>query len=161
MALIIEDGSIVDNATSYNTDAELAAYAEARGYTLPATEAERDILQIKAMDFINANESCMQGLRVSEDQEQAFPRNGVVVNGRLVASDKIPKTLKKAQNEASILVQDVALLTGTSVQNIQSEKLDVLATSYFKGGKRVKLDAGRIYNYLSPVLKPTNKLVRT
>ena len=31
MALIIEDGSIVTDATSYNTDVELAAYAAARG----------------------------------------------------------------------------------------------------------------------------------
>ena len=161
MALIIEDGSIVTDATSYNTDVELAAYAAARGYTLPATEAERDILQIKAMDFINANENCMQGFRVAEEQELSFPRNGVVVNGFLIASDQIPKTLKQAQNEASILVQTVALLTGTSVQNIQSEKLDVLEVSYFKGGKRVQLDAGKIYNYLSPVLKNVNKLVRT
>ncbi len=161
MALIIEDGSVVANSTSYNTDAELVAYATVRGYTLPATEAERNILQIKGMDFINSNESDMQGCRVDEDQEHAFPRRGVIANDFLIASDKIPKTLKSAQNEASIIVQDVALLTGTSVQNVQSEKLDVMAASYFKGGKREQLDVGRIYNYLSPVLTSTNKLVRT
>ena len=97
MALIIEDGSNVTNANSFNTDAELVAYAASRGLTLPATEAERDILQILAMDFVTDNEDDMQGYRVTSDQALSFPRTGVVVNGFLNESDKIPVTLKKAQ----------------------------------------------------------------
>ena len=52
MALIIEDGSIVEDANSFTTDAEFVAYADARGYTLPDTESVRDQLQIKAMDYL-------------------------------------------------------------------------------------------------------------
>lgn len=159
--LTIEDGSNVPNANSFNTDAELASYAAVRGLTLPATEGERDILQIKAMDFINANEVDMQGFRVASDQSLSFPRVGVVVNDFLVESDVIPSTLKSAQNEASIAAQTINLLTNESLQNVQKEKVDVLETSFFKGGSKTTVKLDRVYNYLSPILNPTNKLIRT
>lgn len=161
MTLIIEDGSNVANANSFNTDAELSAYASARGLELPATEAERDILQILAMDFITDNEDDMQGYRVTSDQELSFPRVGVVVNGYLNESDKIPATLKKAQNEASIAAHTQTLLTNATTNNIQKEKVDVIETSYFKGGSISKVRLDRVWNYLNPILNPTNKLVRT
>lgn len=161
MTLIIEDGSIVDNANSFTTDAEFVAYAAARNLTLPATEAERDVLQLLAMDFIVSNEDCMQGYRVDIDQELSFPRRSVVVHGFLVPSDQIPNTLKKAQMEAGIVSQTVDLLPNSSVQNVQREKLDTLEVAYFKGGKKSQLNVQSIYTFLSPVLKQTNKLVRT
>lgn len=161
MALIIEDGSNVTGANSLNTDAELVAYAASRGLQLPATEAERDILQVLAMDFINDNEDDMQGYRTTSDQELSFPRTGVVVNGFLSPSDKIPATLKKAQNEASIAAYTQSLLTNESTNNVQSEKVDVIQTSYFKGGSISKVRLERVFNYLNPVLMPTNKLMRT
>jgi len=161
MALIIEDGSTVDNANSFTTDAELQAYATARGVTLPATEAERDALQIKGMDFIAANEPCMQGQRVSADQELSFPRVGVIVYDFPVQSDEIPNTLKKAQMEAAITSQSVDLLPSGTVKNVQSESLDTMSISYFKGGNTTSIQASNIYNYLRPVLVDSNKLART
>ena len=47
MALIIEDGTIVTGANSFTTDAEFVAYAALRGLVIPATEAERNPLQIQ------------------------------------------------------------------------------------------------------------------
>ena len=161
MPLIIEDGSNVPNANSFNTDVELVNYAGARGLELPDTEADRDVLQILAMDFITDNEDDMQGYRVTSDQELSFPRTGVVVNGFLNESDKIPATLKKAQNEASIAAYTQTLLTNSTTNNIQKEKVDVIETSYFKGGSISKARLDRVWNYLNPVLNPTNKLVRT
>ena len=161
MALIVEDGSNVSGSNTYNTDAELQAYALARGYTLPATETDRDILQIKAMDFINYNEPDMQGYRVTSDQSVSFPRTGVVVNSFLIESDQIPDTLKKAQNEAAIASQTVDLLTNESISNVQKEKVDVIEKSYFKGGNKTSITLDTVYNYLSPVLNDVNKLVRT
>lgn len=161
MTLIIEDGSNVTNANSFNTDVELTTYATARGLTLPATEAERDILQILAMDFITDNEDDMQGFRVTSDQELSFPRVGVEIHGHLNESDKIPTTLKKAQNEASIAAHTQTLLTNSSTNNIQKEKVDVIETSYFKGGSISKARLDRVWNYLNPVLNPTNKLRRS
>jgi len=161
MALIIEDGTIVDNANSFTTDIELQAYANARGLTLPATEAERDALQINAMDFIASNEDCMQGKRVDVDQELSFPRIDVWVHDFAVQSDQIPNTLKKAQMEAAITSQTVNLLPSGTVKNVQSESLDTMSISYFKGGNSTSVQAANIYNYLQPVLVNNTKLVRT
>ena len=161
MPLIIEDGSNVAGANSFNTDAELAAYAALRGLELPTTESERDILQILAMDFITDNEDDMQGYRVTSDQGLSFPRRGVVIHGFLFEADQIPTTLKNAQNEASIAAHTQTLLTNESTNNVQSEKVDVIATSYFKGGSISKARLDRVWNYLNPVLNPTNKLMRT
>ena len=161
MTLIIENGSNVANANSFNTDAELTAYASARGLELPATEAERNILQTLAMDFINDSEDDMQGYRVTSDQELSFPRTGVTIHGYLNESNKIPVTLKKAQNEASIAAYSQTLLTNSTTNNIQKEKVDVIETTYFKGGSISKVRLDRVWNYLNPVLNPANKLMRT
>lgn len=161
MTLIIEDGTNVAGANSFNTDAELQAYAASRGLTLPVTEAERDTLQILAMDFITDNEWDMQGYRVTSDQALSFPRVGVEMHGYLNASDIIPVTLKNAQNEASIAAYTQALLTNSTTNNIQKEKVDVIETSYFKGGSISKARLDRVWNYLKPILNPTNTLRRT
>ncbi len=161
MALIIEDGTNVAGANSFNTDVELVAYAAARSFELPVTESERDVLQIQAMDFITSNEDDMQGHRITSDQELSFPRSGVVVNGFAIASTEIPSTLKKAQNEASIAAYTQSLIVNESVSNVQSEKVDVLATSYFKNGSKTTVKLDRVYNYLSPILIATNKLTRS
>ena len=161
MALIIEDGSIVANANSYTTDSELIAYASARGVTIPVLEADRDILQIKAVDFINSNESDMQGIRTDSTQVLSFPRVGVYANDYYVESDVIPLTLKNAQLEAAIVAYTQTLITRETTQNIQKEKVDALEVSYFANGKRTKTNFNTVFNYLSPVLKDVNKLVRT
>tara|TARA_R110002096_G_scaffold327284_7_gene521309 strand:+ start:12129 stop:12557 length:429 start_codon:yes stop_codon:yes gene_type:complete len=51
MALIIEDGTIVANANSYNTVAEITAYVELRGYTAAAT-LESDA--VRMYDYMSA-----------------------------------------------------------------------------------------------------------
>ena len=161
MALIIETGAIVANANSYTTDAELVAYAAARGVTIPVLEADRDILQIKAVDFINNNEQEMQGTRTSSEQELSFPRVGVCVHDFVIESNTIPPTLKKAQLEAAIVAYTQTLITSETLQNVSKEKVDALEVEYFSGGKRTRTNFSTVYNYLSPVLQDSQKLVRT
>src|SRR5690606_40416418 len=54
--LIVEDGTIVAGANSFVTEAEIVAYALARGTNLPhTTDEELDavaVLGIKAMDYL-------------------------------------------------------------------------------------------------------------
>ena len=161
MALIIETGAIIANANSYTTDAELVAYALARGVTIPALESDRDILQIKAVDFINDNEQSMQGTRTDSTQELSFPRVSVYVHDYLIGSNTIPTTLKKAQLEAAIVAYTQTLITSETLQNVSKEKADVLEVSYFQNGKRTTTNFSTVYNYLSPVLADNTKLVRT
>lgn len=159
--LIIEDGSIVANANSFATDTELKAYADLRGLSLPATQPEREALLLLAMDYLKSVECKMQGHRVAEEQALSFPRYGVMVNGFLSDSNQIPSELKIAQMEAAITANEQSLLVNSINSNVQSEKVDVLETSYFKGGKTERVNLGRVNAYLTALLVNTNKLVRT
>ena len=104
MALVIEDGTIVTGANSFTTDAEFTAYATARNLTLPATEAERDALQIKAVDYLFSKESDMKGSRINAVQGLMYPRSGVCAFGFNVAINAIPVSLKNAQMELGVQV---------------------------------------------------------
>lgn len=160
MALIIEDGSIVANANSYVTDLEFTEYAALRGFTLPSTAAEREYLLINAIDYLESKD--YMGTRSTPaDQVLSFPRYDVYANDYLIPSDSIPQGLKNAQMEAAIAYQTQQLLVNESVNDIQSEELDVLKVSYFEGGKKTRVRVSRVNAYLSPYLSPAMGLVRT
>jgi hypothetical protein len=91
MALIIEDGSIVDGAQSYAAASDLVTYAGLRDEDLTAVEAEQEALLIKAMDALAGR--CWKGERVSDDQDLAWPRYGVYRDNQLLPSDEIPREL--------------------------------------------------------------------
>ena len=153
MALIIETGAIVTGANSFTTDAEFAAYAAARNVTLPATEAERDALQILAVDYLFSKEQEMKGARVNAIQELMYPRKGVCAYGFNVASDAIPASLKNAQMELGMQVNTSELLVSGTNQNVASISLDgVISESYFSGGSWEQVRTDRADAYLDPLL---------
>lgn len=106
--LIIEDGSAKADAQSYATVAELVAYAAARGITLPATEAEREALLIKAMDYLES--LSFVGIRYTRTQALAWPRVNAIVDGFYVAHTEIPRRLKDAQLQLALDSIDVDLM---------------------------------------------------
>jgi len=152
VALIIETGAQVAEANSFTTDAELTAYALARGVTLPATEAERDVLQIKAVDYLFSKESLMQGSRIAKTQALMYPRNGVSVHGFDVDSDEIPEQLKSAQLEAGIALSTQEILINSSSSNVTKEKVDVIEVEYSDGGKYDFVRLDKVDTYLKPLL---------
>lgn len=131
MALVIEDGSVVADANSYATIAELRAYAASRGASLPVTDAEVESLLIRAADYLGSFEQQYVGTRQSVDQELSWPRTGAYVNGFIVEDDEIPKMLKRAQMQTAI---EVSLgfdpLTGTSGSFVKRTKVDVIETEF-------------------------------
>lgn len=150
--LIIEDGSIVDNANSLTTDEEFKTYANLRCMTVPATEPARDALQILAMDYLFSVESKLQGCRVSVDQELPYPRTGVCANNFNIASDAIPKMLKNALMELALQAQTSDILLSSQVQNVSKEKLGDLEVEYFSGGAWSQVRTDRADAYLNPLL---------
>ncbi len=159
MALVIEDGSIVENANSYATDTEFVAYAKERGLTIPSTSSDRSILLVLAKDYIDGLK--IQGKRTDPDNQYlSFPRYDVYAFDRCIASDEIPKEWKWAQMEAAIAAHTQSLMVNESQQNIQSEKMDVLQVSYFSGGSWSKVRLGRVMNYAKPFLTSNLALQR-
>jgi hypothetical protein len=116
MTIIIEDGSIVENANSLATRAEAIAHALTFGITL-TDDSTTDILLIKAMKYFVAIENQLKGYRVDRAQTLAYPRAGVKINGFVWESDEIPTEAKTAQLE---LVLD--LNEGVDLYNRQYSK---------------------------------------
>lgn len=151
--IIVEDGSIVANANSYNTVAELDAFALLRGVTLPSTTAEKEVLLIQGTDYTETFWNRFQGSLVSEVQVLQFPRNNVSVNGFRVAATTIPQTLKNAQLQASI-ESNIEELTPNTGQNIKKEKVDVIEVTYQDGtGSLYAPTFPKVDKYLDPLLK--------
>jgi len=117
MTIIIEDGSIVENANSLVTRAEAIAYALTFGITL-ADEVATDVYLIKAMQYFYSIENQLKGYRVDRDQTLPYPRSGIIINGFAWESDEIPTEAKTAQLE---LIIDL------------SQSVDIYNRSFSKG----------------------------
>lgn len=97
MALIVEDGSIVDNANSYVTLAEFRTYAATRGVTLPNNDEDAEAILIKAMDYFESYGDRFKGTQVTRDQPLSWPRSGAVIEGWTWSSSEIPRQVISAQ----------------------------------------------------------------
>lgn len=150
--LIIEDGSIVDNANSFATDDEFKTYANLRCMDVPATQPAREALLILAIDYLFSVEKNMQGCRVNIDQELPYPRSGVCANRFNIPSNTIPKSLKSAQMELALQANTSEILISQSVQNVSKEKLGELEVEYFSGGAWSTVRTDRADAYLDPLL---------
>lgn len=95
--LIIEDGTGKPDATSYATSEDLAAYASARGTTVPSDEQAREVLLVKAMDKLGEFNARWLGCRASATQALAWPRKDVWLNGARFPSNTVPRELQYAQ----------------------------------------------------------------
>lgn len=152
MALIVEDGTIVENAVTYASPTDLNAYATARGLSIPADNDSRERLLIKAMDFLELQESRFQGSRVSGDQALAWPRYGVTLNGFTVADDSIPTTLKNALCQLAVDANSLDLMPNGTGRSIIRQKVDVIETEYEPTGSgSVQPELNKAMAFLSPL----------
>tara|TARA_R110000782_G_scaffold263381_3_gene356010 strand:+ start:2604 stop:3437 length:834 start_codon:yes stop_codon:yes gene_type:complete len=106
--LIIEDGTVVADANSWVTDEEYKAYAKLKGYSIPATQPDREANLANAYDFINFTyEDRLQGWRVTpQTQTGCMPRTNIYAYDVLVDSTSIPQDFKNAQMLASFSIND-------------------------------------------------------
>jgi len=154
VAIIVEDGTIVLNANSYNSDAEYVAYAAARGITIGADAAAREIELILATDYVDNELTRMQS-KTDATQSLRYPQSVSYVNGALVASNVIPNELKRAQLEAAISVFKGVFNVVATASNIKSESLVTgFKTEYFEGAQQQEAKSDNADTYLD-MLSPT------
>src|SRR5574343_142018 len=129
MALVIEDGSGVAGADSYATAAELVSRAAAYGWTIPATEAEQEVLLRRAAEAMNAR--LWKGTRVDALQALAWPREAVIVDAELIPSTMIPAGIQYGQMAlaAEIYADDVAPPEADTGAVIE-QTVDVITVKY-------------------------------
>lgn len=147
MALIIEDGSIVANADSYVTTAEITAYANKRGFTVPASESDLEKIAILAIDYMQSKKYI--GNLVESGQALAFPRRDI----EDLADDVIPQAIKNAQIELAIAAHTNDLLMSEPTATIESESTGTTSTTYL-GGLSSAFVSERVNMFLSQYLRP-------
>lgn len=132
ITIIVEDGSGVADANSYQELADVRLYAEQRGVTLPADDEEVKAWMIDAMDYLEAQACKYQGHKTDCEQSLEWPREGVVICCVDIANNVIPKKLKSAQalavmirNEGLILQPNV-----TAQDYVIEETVGPITTKY-------------------------------
>ena len=118
MTIVVEDGTRVTGANSYVTEAELTAYAVARGITISGDPEE---LLIKAMDYIE--ELDFIGVKYQYDQALQWPRAYVMIDTYYIDQDEIPQQLKDALCEVAISI-DTDEDPLANVERVKKEKSD-------------------------------------
>lgn len=97
ITIVVEDGTGVANANSYQTVANARLYAENRGIELPTDDDEVAAMLIRSTDYLEAQACRYQGKPTSSTQVLQWPRTGVFLNCDEVPSNVIPKSLISAQ----------------------------------------------------------------
>lgn len=100
MAIIVEDGTGIFNANSYNSAAEFKSYWVAVGYDFSSyTNSEIEIALIRATRYVESRfRNVFYGWRQTDTQALSWPRTGVLVNW-LPLDGTVPISLKNAINE--------------------------------------------------------------
>lgn len=132
MAIIVEDGTIVADANSYVTLAEVRAYATLRGITVPVADGDLEKHLHLAMDWFESED--FPSARLDATQELNFPRDVIVVDGVRYLEGAIPKLVKQIICEATCTSVTIALqpqFAGSSLGQLKRKKVDVLEKEYF------------------------------
>ena len=134
MAIIVEDGSIVTGANSYVSEAELTAYATARGITLTGDEEE---LLVRAMDYIESLN--YKGMKFSDEQPLQWPRSGVIVDGYAVSASSIPQILKNGLMQTAMAIDNGEDPLADLPRSVQSETVGPISVTYSSGASSVPI----------------------
>lgn len=131
---------------SYIDEAELTAYATARGETLTADES---VLLIKAMDYLESLQ--YKGIKVSSAQDLSWPRSGVYVDGYQLSSEEVPQIIKDAQAAIALSIDSGTDPLGDIAPAVKREKADVVEIEYQDGAAPITVSR-RIMASLRKVL---------
>jgi hypothetical protein len=130
MTLVIEDGTGVPGANSYNTLVELRAYATARGVTL-GTDTEVEVQSTFAIDYLEGLRAQYQGAKTLAANALQWPRKDVLVDCVAIDDDFIPIEIKSAQSQLVLeQFQGVCLTPTITEAFVTKDKVDVLETEY-------------------------------
>jgi len=153
MALIVEDGSGLPDANSYNSVPEIRSYAAARGYTLPEEDTDVELLAVQATDYVDSFRTSFQGKKTNPSiQALQWPRTGVTIDDEPVDPDSIPRELKNAHAQASIEAYTTNLMPNDSAF-VKKEKVDVIEVEYAEPVNGSSSSFTKIDSLLEPLLK--------
>lgn len=158
MALIVETGAGLAGANSYVSDSDYVTYADARGYEIGATEADRERELVNAALHLENYRSRFKGLKAYQEQALQWPRVQVSIDGFAINSNAIPTELKRAQMEFAYIGRTVDLAPNANYQNVSSQSLGDMSISYFEGGSYQSVQHKGADIFLSALIKHGGQL---
>jgi hypothetical protein len=158
--IVVEDGTNVANANSYNAVAELDVFANQRGISLPADADAKARLLIKAMDYLALYGDRWLGEPTYDDQALPFPRMDIWVSSEELPDDTIPYGVKTAQLHLAGIAASGVDLTPTTAAGLPiiMEKIGPITTQYaapmmLAGADWTRPEFPVVDALLSPLLK--------
>lgn len=132
ISIIVENGTNVANANSYNSIIELRSFALNRGVELPSVDDKVAVMAIKATDYLETKAEEYKGLPTYPDQSLQHPRTGVFIYGVEQPSNLIIKQLKTAHAMLVLAVNEgLSLLPNYSPQDyVIEETVGPIKTKY-------------------------------
>ena len=141
MALVIEDGTGVANADSYQTLVDARASAALLGLVLPADDTEAEVALRNGYRYVNGYEASFSGYRTTTVQTGSWPRTDAYYcygrNQVDIATDAIPADIITAQ-----MMAGVEYGKGTDVMPVDNglsvasnEVVGAVKQAYFDNGK--------------------------
>lgn len=171
MALIVEDGSLVANADSYISLEDAQTFVEnyyseydsdAAVFLGLSTGRQEVIARRATYDLDRKYRNRWKGFKRVQSQSLDWPRVDVADEDDYdVPEDSIPRRLQRAQIEIMIrLANEVAIFEDQARGGrIKSEKVDVIAVSYFANAPSTTLFEG-LDAVLKGLLTTENRVVR-
>lgn len=161
LTLTVEDGTIVANADSYATIAQIRQYNLQRNIALPVADDALVALASQAMDYLETYEPRWKGDRASPLlQELSWPRSNVYLYGVVSSagewpSDGIPAKLIAAQCYLVGVANTVDLYAVQDTRAITKEVIGPLETDYdVKTGATLQPIIPQLDALLAMLLKP-------
>lgn len=118
----------------YGDDSGFSAWLSENGYALPEGAPSPAVLRNRGSQYIDAvYGSRFLGTVVDPVQERQWPREGAIVNGKLIPSDVVPPAVINASYQAALQEANEPgslSVVGTSSSAIKREKVGPLETEY-------------------------------
>jgi hypothetical protein len=126
MAIIVEDGSIVEDANSYISEDDLIDYALDRGIVIEPVDAP--VIIHKGMDYIESKD--YKGELSSNTQELQHPRKNMYVRGKLIDDDVIHPYVVKSLAETCLAIHDGINPLAPVGRKLKSQTLGPLSRTF-------------------------------
>lgn len=160
ITLVVEDGTGLSSANSYDSVTNLRAYAALRGESIPSDNDSCAIAMVKAFDALLEESPFLRGMKyvgrkANQFQAGAWPRVDARVEDWCISSTEIPRQLQQAQCAIAIEILNGVDLLPTVLPNdggrVISETIGPISTTYVNQGA-----VGR-----TPAIAKADALLRT
>lgn len=158
MALMVEDGTGLEEAEAYVSLADHKTYWAKRGVTLSDTYSDEQ-LEVglrKGFQYINSHKWRYKGCTLTGPQAGEFPRENLTDwNGRVVTG--VPRQVKEANNELALKSQTEDIFADLERGGrVASESVGPISVSYFADAPSSKTYT-LAFNLLRPFTRDVNQ----